>query len=72
MVPPLASQVMVTGQVFSATTYSPPILNADGTISRKMDEVGNNVTVTFSGNEEMASKKSKLFGSSAELDTFTR
>ena len=36
-----------------------------------MDQVGNNVTVTFSGNDEMASKKSKLFSSSPKLDTFT-
>ena len=52
-------------------TYSPPVVNADGTISRKMDQVGNNVTVTFSGSDEMASNKSKLFGSSAKLNTFT-
>ena len=71
MVPLPALQAMATGPVVSSTTYSPPVLNADGTISHKMDQVGNNVTVTFSGNDEMASKKSKLFGSSAKLDTFT-
>ena len=61
----------MSGHVVGATTYSPSALNADGTISRRMDQVGNNVIVTFSGNEEMASKKSKLFGSQAKLDTFT-
>ena len=66
-----ALQAMATGPIVSSSTFSLPILNADGTISRKMDQVGNNVTVTFSGNDEMASKKSKLFGSSAKLDTFT-
>ena len=71
MVPLPALQAMATGPVVSSTTYSLPVLNADGTISHKMDQVGNNVTVTFSGNDEMASKKSKLFGSSAKLDTFT-
>ena len=71
MAPPLVSQAMAIGHVVSSTTYSPPMLNADGTISRKMDQVGNNITVTFSGNDDMASKKSKLFGSSAILDTFT-
>ena len=69
MAPPLVSQA-ISGHV-GATTYSPPVLNADGTISRRMDQVSNNAIVTFSGNEEMASKKSKLFGSSAKLDTFT-
>ena len=60
VVPSPAPQAMAIGPVVSSTTFSPPILYADGTISRKMDQVGNNVTVTFSGNEEMASKKSKL------------
>ena len=36
-----------------------------------MDQGGNNFTVTFSGNDDMASKKSKLFGSPAKLDIFT-
>ena len=71
MVPPLAPQAMAPGHVVGTTTYSPPVLNANGTISRRMDQVGNNVMVTFSGDEDMASKKSKLFGSSAKLDTFT-
>ena len=30
-------------------------VNVDGTFSRKMDQVGNNVTVTFSSNHEIAS-----------------
>ena len=36
-----------------------------------MDQVGNNVIVTFSGNDDMASKKAKLFGSAAKYDIFT-
>ena len=70
-VPPSALQAMATGDVVGSTTYSLPVLNADRTISRKMDQVSNNVTVTFSGNDEMAMKKSKLFSSLAKLVTFT-
>ena len=58
MAPPLAFQAMAPGHIVGNTTYSPRVLNADGTISRRMDQVGNNVMVTFSGDEEMASKKS--------------
>ena len=36
-----------------------------------MDQVGNKVIVTFSGNDDMASKKAKLFGSAAKYDIFT-
>ena len=68
--PPFASQA-IPGPFVIPTVFSPAIVNVDGTISRKMDQVGNNITVTFSGNDEMASKKSKLFGSSAKLDIFT-
>ena len=46
-------------------------INVDGTVSRKMDQVGNNVTVTFSSNDKIASRKAKIFGSSAKMDTFT-
>ena len=64
----IASQA--PGPSVGTTTYE-PVLNADGTISRKMGQVGNNVTVTFSGHDDMASKKSKLFGTSAKIDVFT-
>ena len=64
-------QAKAPGQVVGTTAYSPPVQNADGTISRKMNQVGNNVIVTFSRGDEMASKKSKLFGSSARMDSFT-
>ena len=67
--PTLASQAMAPEHV-GAATFSPPVLNADGTISCRMDQVSINVVVTFSGNEEMASKKSKLFGSSAKFVGF--
>ena len=53
-----------------SSTYA-PVRNADGSISRKMGQVGNNVTVTFSKDDDTASKKSKLFGSSAKIDVFT-
>ena len=56
MAPPLASQAMASGHVVGTTIYSPPIINAVGTISCRMNQVGNNVMVTFSGNDEMASK----------------
>ena len=52
-------------------TFTPSIRNNDGTVSRRMDQVGNNVMVTFSGDDDMASKKAKLFGSSAKYDIFT-
>ena len=49
--PPFAPQAAMPGPFVVPTAFSPAILNADGTISRKMDQVGNNVTVTFSGND---------------------
>ena len=48
------------------------LVNADGTYSRQMGHVGNNVRVTFCTNDEIASKKAKLFGSSTKMDIFTR
>ena len=66
---PFALQAM-SGPFVVPAAFSPAIVNADGTISLEMDKVGNNVTIAFSGNNEMASKKSKLFGSSAQLDTY--
>ena len=68
--PQVNTALPASGPAIDLPTYD-PITNADGTISRKMGQIGNNVTVTFSANDEMASKKSKLFGSSAKLDTFT-
>ena len=35
-----------------------------------MDQVGNNVTVTFSSNDEIAARKAKICSSSAKMDTF--
>ena len=35
-----------------------------------MGVAGNNVWVTFSTSDEIASRKAKLFGSSAKMDTF--
>ena len=46
-------------------------VNVDGTVSRKMDQIGNNVTVTFSSNDEIASRKAKICGSSAKMAIFT-
>ena len=46
-------------------------VNADGIFSHRMGQVGNNIMVTFSSNDEIASRKAKLFGSSAKMDTFT-
>ena len=72
-VPPLPSAPQAAGMGFYAApaTFTPSIRNPDGTVSRGMDQVGNNIMVTFSGNDEMASKKAKLFGSSAKYDIFT-
>ena len=72
-VPPQPSAPQAVGMGFVATpaTFTPSIRNSDGTVSRRMDQVGNNVMVTFSGDDEMASKKAKLFGSSAKYDIFT-
>ena len=45
--PPLApQQTTAPGQV-DTTTCSPQVQNTDSTISRKMDQVGNNVIFTF-------------------------
>ena len=49
---------------------NPAIPSDDGTFTRRMGIAGNNVWVTFSSNDEIASKKAKLFGSSARMDTF--
>ena len=68
--PPLNPQAM-PGPFGAPAQFSPAVVNPDGSISRIMDQVGNNVTVTFSGDEDTASKKSKLFGSSAKLNIFT-
>ena len=69
--PPLASQATGIGSFAAPATFTPTIRNRDGTVSRQMDQVGNNVIVTFSGDDEMASKRAKLFGSSAKYDIFT-
>ena len=69
--PPLASQAIGHGPFAVPAYISPAIRNPDGTISRRMDQVDNNVIVTFSGDDEMASKRAKLFGSSAKYDIFT-
>ena len=68
---PSAPQAAGMGYFAAPATFTPSIPNQDGTVSRRMDQVGNNVMVTFSGNDEMASKKAKLFGSSAKYDIFT-
>ena len=47
-----------------------PTPSGDGTFTCRMGIAGNNVRVTFSSNDEIASKKAKLFGSSARMDTF--
>ena len=65
---PSATQASGTG---SFAILPPAIQNLDGTVSRRMDQVGNNALVTFSGNDEMASKKAKLYGASAKYDIFT-
>ena len=70
-VPPSAPQAAGMGYFAAPATFTPSIQNQDGTVSRRMDQVGNNLMVTFSGNDEMASKKAKLFGSSAKYDIFT-
>ena len=48
-----------------------PAASSDGTFVCRMGIAGNNVWVTFPGNDEIASRKAKLFGSSAKMDTFT-
>ena len=47
-----------------------PARGDEGIFTRRMGIAGNNVWVTFSSNDEIASKKAKLFGSSARMDTF--
>ena len=70
-VPPYGQQAMpMLGPFAAPAVVRPAVVNPDGSISRTMDQVGNNVTVTFSGDDEAASKKSKLFGSSSKLDIF--
>ena len=49
---------------------NPAIPSGDGTFTHRMGIAGNNVWVTFSSNDEIASKKARLFGSSAKMDTF--
>ena len=61
--PPLASQATGLGPFAVPAYISPAIRNPDGTILRRMDQVGNNVTVTFSGDDDIASKRAKLLGS---------
>ena len=68
--PPLATQATGIAPLVPPAILPPAIQNADGTVSRRMDQVGNNAFVTFSGDDEMASKKAKLFGSSAKYDIF--
>ena len=66
--PPSATQATGIG---SFSILPPAVQNVDRTVSRRMDQVGNNAIVTFSGDDEMASKKAKLFGASAKYDIFT-
>ena len=71
-VPPrLAPQVTGFGQFAAPAAFAPSCQNPDGTTWRRMDQVGNNVIVTFSGDDDMASKRAKLFGSAAKYDIFT-
>ena len=44
-------------------------INVDGTVSRKMDQVCNDVTVTLSSNDKTAPRKAKIFSSSAKWTT---
>ena len=46
-------------------------VNADNTVSRRMDQTCNNVIVTFSCNDGVAAQKAKICGSSAKMDVFT-
>ena len=55
----------------SFSILPPAVRNHDGTVSRRMDQVGNNALVTFSGDDDAAGKKAKLFGASAKYDIFT-
>ena len=69
--PPLAAQLAPWASAPYLTVESSVFVDPDGTISRKMGQVGNNITVTFSSDDEIASQKAKLFGSLAKIDTFT-
>ena len=60
-----------TTGIGSFSTLPPAVRNLDGTVSRRMDQVGNNALVTFSGDDDAAGKKAKLFGASAKYDIFT-
>ena len=66
--PPSASQATGMGPF---SILPPAVRNLDRTVSRRMDQVGNNALVTFSENDDNAAKKAKLFGASAKYDTFT-
>ena len=48
-----------------------PAASSDSTFVRRTGIAGNNFWVTFSSNDKIASRKAKLFGSSAKMDTFT-
>ena len=67
---PSPSATQATG-IGSFAILPPAVRNLDGTVSRRVDQVGNNAVVTFSGDDGMASKKAKLFGASAKYDIFT-
>ena len=66
--PPSASQATGMGPF---PILPPAVRNLDGTVSRRMDQVGNNALVTFSEDDEKAAKRAKLFGASSKYDTFT-
>ena len=57
--------------VFNVTNMDSVMAYADGTYSRLMGSVGNNVRVFFSADEDRASRKSKLVGPSTKMDVFT-
>ena len=46
-------------------------VHSDGTYSRQMGHVGNNALVTFSSDDETASRKAKITGSTTKMDVFT-
>ena len=46
------------------------LVKADGTYSRQMGHIGNNVKVSFSNDDDIAFKKAKLLGSTTKMDTF--
>ena len=67
---PMPSVSQTTG-MGSFSILPPAVCNHDGTVSRRMDQVGNKALVTFSEDDDMAAKKAKLFGASAKYDIFT-